>query len=70
MYITKVNIENFKCFNQLFTLDLNQGINILVGNNEAGKSTVLEAIHLALSGLFNGRYLRNELSQYLFSVWS
>jgi len=46
---------------------LNEGINILVGNNEAGKTTILEAINLGLSGLINGRYLKNELSQYLFN---
>jgi hypothetical protein len=39
----------------------------LVGDNEAGKSTILEAIHLALSGLFGGRYLKNELTQYVFN---
>jgi putative ATP-dependent endonuclease of OLD family len=67
MYITKVNIENFKCYKGKFSLNLNQGINILVGNNEAGKSTILEAIHLALTGMLNGKYLKNELSQYLFN---
>lgn len=65
--IEKINILNYKCFKGKFSLDLNAGINIIVGNNEAGKSTILEAIHLALSGLLNGRYLRNELSQYLFN---
>jgi putative ATP-dependent endonuclease of OLD family len=67
MYITKVKIENFKCYNGKFALNLDQGANILVGNNEAGKSTILEAIHLALTGILNGRYLKNELSQYLFN---
>ena len=67
MNIKKINIENFKCFNGKFTLDLNSGINIIVGNNEAGKSTILEAIHLALTGILNGRYIHNELSQYLFN---
>ena len=65
--IQKVIIENFKCFNGKFVLPLNNGINILVGNNEAGKSTILEAIHLALTGLFNGKYLKNELTQYMFN---
>jgi putative ATP-dependent endonuclease of OLD family len=67
MFIKELNIENFKCFKGKFCLKLNEGLNILVGDNEAGKSTILEAIHLALSGLFNGRYLKNELSQYLFN---
>ena len=67
MHIDKINIENFKCFEGEFSLGLNEGVNILVGNNEAGKSTILEAIHLALSGILNGRYIKNELSQYLFN---
>ena len=68
MRIKKINIENYKVFDGKFTLEFNEGINILVGNNEAGKSTILEATHLALSGLVNGRYLRNELSQYFFNT--
>lgn len=67
MVIDKVVIQNFKGFRDKFTLDLNAGLNIIVGDNEAGKSTILEAINLALTGLYNGRYLHNELSQYLFN---
>lgn len=67
MNITKVHIENFKTFKGSFKFALNKGINILVGDNEAGKSTIIEAIHLALTGLYNGKYLKNELSQYAFN---
>jgi len=67
MYIKTIKIHNFKRFKDC-TFDLQPGVNILVGNNEVGKSTILEAIHLALSGFFQGRYLRNGLSQYLFNV--
>ncbi len=57
MSISKVKICNFKGFQGPFTLELNKGLNILVGNNETGKSTILEAIHLALTGLYNGKYI-------------
>lgn len=67
MYIKKIHIENFKKFKGPFDLELNEDLNIIVGNNEAGKSTVIEAIFLALTGMFRGKYLRNELSQYLFN---
>lgn len=67
MAIKKVIIRNFKCFYGLFEVELNKGLNILVGNNETGKSTILEAIHLALTGLYCGKNIRNELSQYLFN---
>jgi len=68
MNITKVIIENYKCFSGRFSFEPNKGLNILVGDNEAGKSTILEAIHLALTCLLNGRYLKNELTQYLFNI--
>jgi putative ATP-dependent endonuclease of OLD family len=68
MTIRKIRIENFKLFEGIFELELNSGINIIVGNNEAGKSTIIEAIHLALTGLYNGKYLKNELNQYVFNA--
>jgi len=67
MKISKVNIENYKCFQGKFTLELNPQVNILVGNNESGKSTILEAINLVLTSMLNVRYLKNELSPYLFN---
>ncbi|MBU3070210.1 AAA family ATPase [Aestuariicella sp. G3-2] len=67
MQIDKLVIQNFKGFKEHFTVNLNSGLNIIVGDNEAGKSTIIEAINLALTGLYSGRYLRNELSQYLFN---
>jgi len=67
MEISKVNIENYKCFEGRFSIEFSKGMNILVGDNEAGKSTILEAINLALTGIIGGRYLKNELSQYLFN---
>jgi putative ATP-dependent endonuclease of OLD family len=67
MKIKKVKIQNFKSFYGEFVLELSEGMNILVGNNEAGKSTILEAIHLALTGLLNGRQIKNELTQYYFN---
>lgn len=68
MYITKVIIENYKIFKGKFVFEPNKGLNLLVGDNESGKSTILEALHLALTGMLNGRYLKNELTQYLFNI--
>lgn len=46
-YIKSIYIMGFKKFNELNVL-FNEHMNILVGDNEAGKSTVLEAIKLVL----------------------
>jgi len=67
MHIEKIKIKNFKCFKEQFELILNENINIIVGENEAGKSTIIEAINLTLSGWFKGRYIHNELNEYIFN---
>lgn len=66
MHISKVIIQNYRCLRNC-TMPLNEKLNIIVGNNECGKSTLLEAIHLALSGQINGRPLAVELHPYLFN---
>lgn len=70
MNLKKIKITNFKCFKETFTLDFTQGLNVLVGKNEVGKSTILEAINLAITGYYHGKSLRNEISQYLFNTKS
>lgn len=67
MSISKLKIKNFKCFSDWFIIDFDSDINILVGNNGTGKSTILEAINLVLTGTYHGKNIRNELSQYLFN---
>jgi predicted ATP-dependent endonuclease of OLD family len=64
--ISKVVIKNYRCLPDT-TVILNKHLNIIVGDNECGKSTFLEAIHLALSGQLNGRYIQGELHPYLFN---
>ncbi len=62
MYIKKVKIKNYRCYKD-FAIEFNSQMNIIVGNNEAGKSTILEAINLAFSGYVKGKNIRNELSE-------
>lgn len=51
-YITKIKLFNFKKFENLI-IDCNEDINIIIGDNEAGKSSILLAIHLVVSGSKN-----------------
>jgi putative ATP-dependent endonuclease of OLD family len=67
MRITKVIIENYRCLKKS-VVPLDDHLNIVVGDNECGKSTLLEAINLALSGLLNGRPVQTELHPYLFNL--
>ena len=47
MHISKINIENFRLFKE-FSVDLNPGLNVLVGENNSGKTAVIDAIRLTL----------------------
>ena len=65
--IKKIIIKNYKQFEN-FSLELNPDINIIVGNNEAGKTTLFEAINLGLTQKLNGRMIAQELTPYLFNL--
>lgn len=64
--LKKLKIANYKLF-QDFTMEFGEGVNIVVGDNETGKSTVLEALNLALTKRLNGRQLEYELTPHLFN---
>ncbi len=49
MYISELEIENFRGFKGLTKILLNNGINVFIGQNNSGKTTILKAIEL----LFN-----------------
>ena len=51
MYLEKIQIENYKAIEKL-DIDLKSGVNLLIGDNGAGKTSVLEGIAVALGGLF------------------
>ncbi|ANN57535.1 ATP-dependent endonuclease [Mesorhizobium loti NZP2037] len=67
MHIERVVVENYRCLRRADVV-LNASLNILVGDNECGKSTLLEAIHLALTGQLGGRPIATELHPYLFNT--
>lgn len=63
--LTKIIIQNYRTFRD-FKFVFDPTMNILVGDNDAGKSTILEAIGLALTSKIHGRPLAQDLSPYLF----
>lgn len=68
LYVKELYIEGFKKFSEPVRISLKQGMNVLVGNNDFGKSTILEALHLVLTGTFRGRSLNQALTQDLFNI--
>lgn len=65
--IQRVVLQGYRIFHNL-DLTPRPGMNIVVGDNEAGKSTLLEALHLGLTGRLNGKWARDELNPYWFNL--
>lgn len=66
MYIKEARISGFKKFSHL-RVSLGPSINIVVGDNDSGKSTLLEAIVAAVNGQYRGAPLFRSLSEDLFN---
>jgi ABC-type lipoprotein export system ATPase subunit len=69
MRISRVHIEGFKRFTE-FDLELNPTFNVIVGDNETGKSSLLKAIGLVLTGQYEGRLIQYALDPYIFNAGS
>lgn len=66
MVVESLRLINFKKFKDN-TFDFNDDVNILVGDNNSGKSTILEALEIVLNFQHRGRAFSNEFSPDLFN---
>ena len=50
MYLKRLDIKNFRVFDEEgVSLIFNQGVNAIIGENNSGKSSVIDAIRIAYS---------------------
>lgn len=66
MYIKKLTIKNFKKI-ESGIFDFNEKVNILVGDNDSGKTTILEALELVSSSNYRGKSINSALSPLIFN---
>lgn len=52
MYISKVKVENFRNLKN-FELNLNEGLNVILGENNVGKTNFVSALRIALNYFFD-----------------
>lgn len=55
MYINKLKLINFKLFDEI-SLDFKPGLNLIIGPNSSGKSSIIEGIFFALYGRSNRKF--------------
>lgn len=60
MYLSDIKIEGYRLFKDRQILHLRKGLNVLVGENGCGKSTVIDAISLLLN---EDEYARSGISE-------
>lgn len=66
MILEKLRIQNYKSFSDK-TFCFNSYKNIIVGENEAGKSTIIEAIQIVLTGSLSYKNIFYSLNPHLFN---
>lgn len=67
MYIDSISIKNFKCYRDI-KLKLDPHFNLIIGGNNAGKSTILEA--LRLWQLAFNKFLKDRTNQQSSSFYA
>ena len=45
MFVSELTIKNFRCFRDI-TLSFMDGMNVLIGENNSGKTTILKALEV------------------------
>ncbi|MCD7855034.1 MAG: AAA family ATPase [Clostridiales bacterium] len=56
MYLSKLKLKNFRCFCDSHEIELNKGLNVLVGENDSGKSAIIDAIRIVMGTTDQGWY--------------
>ena len=67
MKIDRLKIVNYKLFQNVM-IEMNDSINIFVGENDSGKTTILEALSMALTGKANGSSIASRLNLDWFNA--
>ncbi|ENU93544.1 hypothetical protein F971_00802 [Acinetobacter vivianii] len=56
MYIKKLSIEGYRCFSEIFEINFRKGLNVIVGENGAGKTTIINSFRQLFIDTESGSY--------------
>ncbi|MBR2109467.1 MAG: AAA family ATPase [Ruminococcus sp.] len=67
MRINKLRIINYKLFQDVI-IEMNDNVNIFVGENDSGKTTILESLAMVMTGKINGGNIVNRINLDWFNI--
>ena len=56
MYLRKLKAQGFRCFHSSFEIEFTDGLNVIVGENGAGKTAIISSIRQLFQDSESGRY--------------
>ncbi|HBI2331682.1 AAA family ATPase [Acinetobacter baumannii] len=56
MYIKKLSITGYRCFSELFEINFRKGLNVIVGENGAGKTAIINSFRQLFIDTESGSY--------------
>ncbi|MEA5181059.1 ATP-dependent nuclease [Vibrio parahaemolyticus] len=56
MYLDELRVKGFRCFDEEFKITFSPGLNVIVGENGAGKTAIISAIRQLFQDSESGRY--------------
>lgn len=60
MFLNQLHVKGFRCFKEDFEIHFHKGLNVIVGENGAGKTAIISAIRQLFQDSESGRYSISE----------
>jgi putative ATP-dependent endonuclease of OLD family len=65
MYISQLRIKNFRCFKENFVVKFTPGMNVIIGANNSGKTTIIRALEMIFSRNHNKKLSIDDFNKSL-----
>lgn len=65
MYISNISIENYRGFHETRTIELNEKLNIFIGHNNSGKTSIIKALQILFDTSYSKRLSINDFNRQI-----
>lgn len=65
MYISNISVENYRGFCETKTIELNEKLNIFIGHNNSGKTSIIKALQILFDTSYSKRLSINDFNRQI-----